>query len=68
MPGHTKAMKAVVSCDKPRGAAHTRDPWIAEWGNPASGEPVISSQARANAGELKHLSTGRKRNQPRFPK
>ena len=23
MPGHTEAMKAVVSCDKPRGAAHT---------------------------------------------
>jgi hypothetical protein len=23
MPGHREAMKAVVSCDKPRGAAHT---------------------------------------------
>ena len=23
MPGHTEAMKAVVSCDKPGGAAHT---------------------------------------------
>ena len=22
MPGHTEAMKAVVSCDKPGGAAH----------------------------------------------
>ena len=24
MPGHTEAMKAVVSCDKLGGAAHTR--------------------------------------------
>jgi len=23
MPGHTKARKAVVSCEKPRGAART---------------------------------------------
>jgi hypothetical protein len=23
MPGHTEAMKAAVSCDKPGGAAHT---------------------------------------------
>jgi len=23
MPGHTEARKAVVSCDKPGGAAHT---------------------------------------------
>ena len=24
MPGHTEAMKAVVSCDKPGGVAHTQ--------------------------------------------
>jgi hypothetical protein len=24
MPGHTEAMKGAVSCDKPRGGAHTR--------------------------------------------
>jgi hypothetical protein len=24
MPGHTEAMKAVVSCEKLRGVAHTR--------------------------------------------
>ncbi len=39
MPGHTEAMKAVVSCEKLRQGAHTRyDPQIAEWGNPAVGD------------------------------
>ena len=42
-----------------------REPWISEWGNPAivmDGHP----QGR-EPGELKHLSTRRKRNQTRFP-
>ena len=46
MPGHTEAMKAVVSCDKP-GERHTRiDPWMAEWGNPAGRESRHSSSKR----------------------
>ena len=45
------------------------DPEISEWGNP----PVIRQVSfteyigkRGEPGELKHLSTPRKRNQPRF--
>ena len=45
------------------------DPQMSEWGNPA----VRSLHAeyigmQSERGELKHLSTHRKRNQPRFPK
>ena len=34
MPWRQEAMKDVVSCDKPRGAETSVDPWISEWGNP----------------------------------
>jgi hypothetical protein len=47
------------------------DPWISEWGNPAG---VMPSHADLNQigpvrepGELKHLSTSRKRKQSRLP-
>ena len=46
------------------------DPKMSEWGNPAV--EIQSSVAeyignRSELGELKHLSTRRKRNQTRFP-
>ena len=34
MPRRQEAMKDVVSCEKPRGAETSVDPWISEWGNP----------------------------------
>jgi hypothetical protein len=50
MPGHTEAMKAVVSCDKP-GEWHTRiDPRMAEWGNPAGRKSRHHAKAEANLG------------------
>ena len=49
MPGHTKAMKAVISCDK-LGERHIRnDPEIAEWGNPTASDGSHSVR-RANLG------------------
>ncbi len=47
------------------------DPEISEWGNPPGISRVSCTEsigARGEPGELKHLSTLRKRNQPRFPK
>ena len=64
--GTREAMKAVVSCDKPGGAAHSCDPGMAEWGNPA-GREARHRASESEPGELKHLSTRRKRNQPRCP-
>ena len=70
MPRQLKAMKDVVACDKPRGAgkqALIRGSPNGET-QPACG---LSSTEyigrRSEPGELKYLSTRRKRNQPRFP-
>jgi len=43
----------------------SKDPEMSEWGNPAGAVP--SSREGSQPGELKHLSTRRKRNQMRFP-
>jgi len=46
------------------------DPGISEWGNPPAGRQVSHTESigvRGEPGELKHLSTWRNRNQPRFP-
>ena len=52
------------------GSEQTRiDPQISEWGNPA--ERSFNAESigdKSERGELKHLSSYRKRNQPRFPK
>ncbi len=69
MPGHTEARKAVVSCDKPGGAAHRQwalDGRMGQPGGPATGRHSFSNESEP--GELKHLSTRRKRHQPRSPK
>ena len=47
------------------------DPRISEWGNPICKSRLSCSEyigVRGEPGELKHLSTPRKRNQTRFPK
>ena len=44
------------------------DPEIPEWGNPAGVMSSHPSKGGGERGELKHLSTPRKRKQPRFPK
>lgn len=46
------------------------DPEMSEWGNPAIIRWLPYTEyigVRGEPGELKHLSTLRKRNQPRFP-
>ena len=46
------------------------DPGISEWGNPPGVIQVSIAEFigyRSEPGEVKHLSTLRKRNQPRFP-
>ena len=71
MPWRQQAMKDVVICDKPRRA----DKQALTRGFP-NGETHLIYQVShteyigmgGEPGELKHLSTRRKRNQPRFPK
>jgi hypothetical protein len=58
------------SLRKAAGSEQTHiDPQMSEWGNPAERslqhEYIVLQSER---GELKHLSSYRKRNQPRFPK
>jgi hypothetical protein len=46
------------------------DPEMSEWGNPPGVIQVLQAEyigLQSERGELKHLSTRRKRNQPRFP-
>ena len=70
MPRQLKAMKDVVACDKPRGAG--KQALIRGFPNgetqPACGlSPTEYIGRRGEPGELKYLSTRRKRNQPIFP-
>ena len=45
------------------------DPPMSEWGNPPARVSLTEYIGkRGEPGELKHLSSRRKRNQPRFPK
>jgi hypothetical protein len=66
MPGHLEAMKGAVSCDKRGGAAHTHRSRDARMGKPGW-EESQSPRKWSERGELKHLSTCRKRNQTRCP-
>jgi len=65
MPRWQVAKKGVASCEKPGGAARERRYRIPEWGNLHGSNPM---RVRAIPGEVKHLSTRRRRNQTRFPK
>ena len=71
MPWHQEATKDVVSCDKYRGAASK-----CRSGNVRMGKPGRSNILSCitehigyagEPGELKHLSTQRKRKKTRFP-
>ena len=67
MPRVEEPMKDVVGCDKPRSGANSRyEPGISEWGN-----LLCITERPASAGwapgEVKYLSTLRKRNRKRFP-
>ena len=70
MPRQLEAMKDVVICDKSRGVDNMR--YILESPNGATRHLVSSLSEyiakRSERGELKHLSTLRKRNQPRSRK
>ena len=73
MPRHKKAMKDVVSCDKLREAAKLAlRPGDFRMGQPAGGNAPASCTeyigAGGERGEVKHLSTLRKRKKYRFPK
>ena len=69
MPWRQQAMKDVVVCDKPRGADKLA--LIRGFPNGETHRFAVSYTeyigVRGEPGELKHLSTRRKRNQPRFP-
>ena len=71
MPWQLEAMKDVVDCDKPRGAV--KQALIRGFPNGET-HPIYRVSCteyigvRSERRELKHLSTCRKRNQPRFPK
>ena len=73
MPRQLKAMKDVVACDKPRGVS--KQTLIRGFPNGETHCPPLQESVSApeyigcggEPGELKYLSTRRKRNQPRFP-
>ena len=63
MPRLSETTKDVVSCDKLRGVAN--ELWSADvrMGQPLWLKTIDCTQVRRQPGELKHLSTRRKRNQ-----
>ena len=70
MPWQLKAMKDVVACDKPRGVS--KQTLIRGFPNGETHRACTVSVPEyigcgGEPGELKYLSTRRKRNQPRFP-
>ena len=71
MPGHQTPKKDAISCDKPWWAANRLWPMDVRMRKLSTGNAVLphdeSIVMRGKPGELKHLSTRRKRNQPRFP-
>ncbi len=72
MPWRQEAMKDVTTCEKPRGAGRERRAVDVRMGKPGMRHGMsfcteyigVGSQR----GELKHLSTHRKENQPRLRK
>ncbi len=64
MPRYEPAMKDVASCEKPRGAASKFRSGDVRMGKPGRGD-ALSLRKESQPGELKHLSTRRKRNQKR---
>ncbi len=70
MPWHQEPMKDVVSCEKLRGAANKR--YIRRYPNGETQHKVLTYDEyiviRGEPGELKHLSSRRKRKKHRFSK
>ena len=70
MPRHQEAMKDVVNCEMPRGAVSRRRSVDIRMGKPGGRNgPSPTAEyigGRSQPGEVKHLSTRRKRNQPRL--
>ena len=66
MPRQLEAMKDVVACEKTGGGG--KRPVIPVYLNGETHCIRAVSLRRGERGELKHLSTRRKRNQTRFPK
>ena len=64
MPRYEPAKKDVASCEKLRGVASKRRSGDVRMGKPGRGY-ALSSRKGSQPGELKHLSTRRKRNQKR---
>jgi hypothetical protein len=71
MPWRQETMKDVASCDKPRGAASELRSEDLRMGQPGRGHARSSCgeciTARGERGEVKYLSTPRKRNQLEIP-
>ena len=68
MPWRQEAMKDVPICEKLRGADKGRQSSDVRMGGTQQLNAVISIiRWRGEPGEVKHLSTPRKRNQPRYP-
>src|SRR3954452_20047692 len=69
MPWRLQAMKDVIACDKLRGAGKLA--LIRRFPNGETHRKVSHTEyigMRGEPGELKHLSSSRKRHQPRFRK
>ena len=61
MPRLSEAMKDVTSCEKPERGANTLRPQDIRMGQPVGSDPDIACKTRGERGELKHLSTRRRR-------
>ena len=61
MPWLSEAKKDVTSCEKPGRVANTPRPPDVRMGQPVGSDPDIARIAQGERGELKHLSTRRKR-------
>ena len=71
MPWHQEPKKDVVSCEKPWGAASEHRSMDVRMGKPGGGNAPSPYDEyiviRREPGELKHLSSRRKRKKHRFP-
>ncbi len=63
MPWLSEAKKDVISCDKLRGGANNLRSADFRMGQPVTLKTYHSEQSESKPGELKHLSTRRKRKQ-----
>ena len=61
MTWHQEPKKDVTSCDKPRGGANALRSADFRMGQPGGSDPVTLGYLGSERGELKHLSTRRKR-------